>query len=183
MCLQPSIPVIAYLLPLLQFCNLPPNLPQPSSSICWNCHCPASPTSSSLQLHPDDHTRYFCLFTRLFFVVVVVNLRTEILFLYCRWLVSIWPLLSSVLLFDMNKAYNFYVAVSSRHCGPPSVPSSEHLKSFLRHGQSPTVMEVSILVLGLTLHISAICRALTGPVVCLTFISLAVVCPVFKPQV
>lgn len=47
MCLQPSIPVIAYLLPPLQFCNLPLISPQPSSSICWNCHCPPSiPTTT-----------------------------------------------------------------------------------------------------------------------------------------
>lgn len=88
MCLQPSIPVIAYLQPPLRFYNLP--------LISHNHHLQFAETAT-VPLHPNDHSRYFVC------SLLFVDLRTEISLFYCRWLVFIWPLLSYVLLFDISK--------------------------------------------------------------------------------
>lgn len=133
MCLKPSIPVIAYLLHPLQFCNLP--------LIAHNHHLQFAETAT-VSFHPNNHSRYFIC------SLLFVNLRTEIsYFIVDGWFSFDLSSLMYYCLTQVNKAYDFYACLLVVHI---------HRLPFSRRGL--TVMKVSILVLGFTLDITTICQ-------------------------
>lgn len=97
MCLKPSIPVIAYLLHPLQFCNLP--------LISHNHHLQFAETAT-VPFHPNNHSRYFnC-------SLLFVNLRTEIsYFIVDGWFSFDLSSLMYYCLTQVNKAYDFYACL------------------------------------------------------------------------